>query len=148
MLSPAGSYTGSPVDLELAGKVALVTGSSRGIGRAIALGLAREGVSVVLAARGADDLEGAVAEASALGTATGVVADVTTGEGAAAVVAAAVDRFGGIDIVVNNVGGSGPRTLAETEGADLAAAASAQRRLRASTSPRPRFRSCATAAAA
>lgn len=108
------------MELDLAGKVALVTGSSRGIGRAIALGLAREGVSVVLAARGADDLEGAVAEASALGTATGVVADVTTVEGAAAVVAAAVDRLGGIDIVVNNVGGSGPSTLAETDGADLA----------------------------
>ncbi len=53
------------------------------------------------------------------GRAIGVVADVTTGEGAAALVAAAVERFGGIDIVVNNVGGSGAKTFAEMDSHDL-----------------------------
>jgi 3-oxoacyl-[acyl-carrier protein] reductase len=107
------------VDLDLSGKVALVTGSSRGIGRAIAMALVAEGASVVFAARGADDLESAVAEASKLGVATGVVADVSDVAGAQSAVAAANEHFGGIDIVVNNVGGAGARTLAETDAADL-----------------------------
>ncbi len=108
------------MDLGLAGKVALVTGSSRGIGRAIAIALAAEGVSVVLAARGAADLDDAVGEASKLGVARGVVVDVTDASGAHDAVAAAGEHFGGLDIVVNNVGGAGARSLAETDGADLA----------------------------
>jgi 3-oxoacyl-[acyl-carrier protein] reductase len=108
------------MDLGLAGKVALVTGSSRGIGRAIALALAAEGVSVVLAARGAEDLDDAVGEASKLGVARGVVVDVTDANGARDAVAAASEHFGGLDIVVNNVGGAGARSLAETDAADLA----------------------------
>ena len=107
------------MDLGLTGKVALVTGSSRGIGRATALRLAEEGATVVLTARGRDDLDDAVAEATGLGRATGVVADVTSPEGAAAVVAAAVEAHGGLDVVVNNVGGSGARTLADMDDADL-----------------------------
>lgn len=107
------------MDLELAGKVALVTGSSRGIGRATAIRLAREGASVVLCARGADDLEAAVALAREAGAALGVVADVRTDEGAQAAVDAAVERFGGLDVVVNNVGGSGARTVAEMDASDL-----------------------------
>lgn len=107
------------MDLELTGKVALVTGSSRGIGRATAIRLAREGASVVLCARGADDLEAAVALAREAGAALGVVADVTTDEGAQAAVDAAVERFGGLDVVVNNVGGSGARTVADMDASDL-----------------------------
>ena len=99
------------MDLGLAGKVAIVTGSSRGIGRGIAARLADEGADVVLCARGEDDLDAAVATIAGPGRAVGVVADVSTREGAAAVVEAAVEQFGGLDIVVNNVGGSGAQDV-------------------------------------
>jgi len=98
------------MDLGLTGKVAIVTGSSRGIGRGIATRLAEEGARVVMCARGSDDLEAAVAAVREPGRAVGVVADVMSPEGATEIVAAAVERFGGLDIVVNSVGGSGART--------------------------------------
>lgn len=107
------------MDLGLAGKVALVTGSSRGIGRGIATRLVEEGADVVFCARGAETLEEAVADAGGPGRARGIVADVSTTEGAAAVVDGAVTSFGGLDIVVGNVGGSGARTVDETDAADL-----------------------------
>ena len=104
------------MDLQLSGKVALVTGSSRGIGRGIAARLVEEGAEVVFCARGAESLEAAVA---GLERAHGVVADVSTPEGAAAVVDAAIDRFGGLDIVVNNVGGAGARSFDDMDVVDL-----------------------------
>jgi 3-oxoacyl-[acyl-carrier protein] reductase len=107
------------MDLGLAGKVAIVTGSSRGIGRGIAMQLAEEGANVVLCARGPDDLDAAVRAATGPGKAVGVVADVTSSDGAAAVVAAAVEQLGGLDIVVNNVGGSGARSFDEMDADDL-----------------------------
>jgi len=107
------------VDLGLAGKVALVTGSSRGIGRGIATRLVEEGADVVFCARGREALEDAVAAAPGPGRAHAVRADVSTEEGAAAVVDAARDVFGGLDVVVNNVGGSGARTFADMDAADL-----------------------------
>jgi len=109
------------VDLGLAGKVAIVTGSSRGIGRGIATRLAEEGANVVLCARGGDELDTTVRSITTPGRAIGVVADVATPAGAAAVVAAAVDQLGGVDIVVNNVGGSGAKTFPEMDAADLQA---------------------------
>jgi 3-oxoacyl-[acyl-carrier protein] reductase len=107
------------VDLGLGGKVALVTGSSRGIGRGIATLLVEEGADVVFCARGVEALEEAVGAVTGPGRAQGVVADVTTSDGAAEVVAAAVTTFGALDIVVNNVGGSGARSFDQMDANDL-----------------------------
>ena len=107
------------MDLGLEGKVALVTGSSRGIGRGIATRLVEEGADVVFCARGEEALAEAVAAAAGPGRAHGIVADVTSAAGAESVVAAAVATFGGLDVVVNNVGGSGARTVDEMDTADL-----------------------------
>jgi len=89
----------------LAGKVAIVTGASRGIGRAIAVRLAKEGTKTVLCARSAEDLEAAVKEIeSAGGTAISIALDLRVPESPAQLVDFAVQHFGGIDIVVNNAG--------------------------------------------
>lgn len=108
-----------PMDLGLSGKVAIVTGSSRGIGLGIARRLVEEGVDVVFCARGAEGLAEAVASAPGPGRAFGVVADVATDDGARLLVDGAIERFGGVDIVVNNVGGSGARTFDDTDVADV-----------------------------
>ena len=96
------------MDLGLAGKVALVTGSSRGIGLATALGFANEGAAVALSGRD----EAALAKAAAALSATGArialcPGDVTDPAGAARIVDACVKQLGAIDALVNNVGGSG-----------------------------------------
>jgi 3-oxoacyl-[acyl-carrier protein] reductase len=92
------------MDLGLRDRVAIVTGSSRGIGRAIATSLVAEGARVVLNARGADALAETQRE---LGSSTlAVAADVTTAEGCQHVFEVAQERFGRIDILVNNAGGS------------------------------------------
>ena len=85
------------MDLHLAGKTAVVTGASRGIGLAVARALTGEGVRVVGAARTVTpELTDAVLAP--------VAADLSTSDGAAAVVNAALSELGGIDILVNNVG--------------------------------------------
>ena len=95
------------MDLGLKDKVALVTGASRGIGKRIALALAAEGAKLCICGRTEETLKEARAEIEALGAAAEVaVQDVTTPEGAEAVVAVARERFGGVDILINNVGGS------------------------------------------
>jgi 3-oxoacyl-[acyl-carrier protein] reductase len=103
------------MDLGLRGKAALVTGASRGIGRSIAIELAREGCRVALCARGKDALDTVAAEVRAEGVeGLAVPADVTTSDGVRHAVEAALAAFGGLDILVNNVGGSTGTSFLET----------------------------------
>ncbi|WP_437871665.1 SDR family NAD(P)-dependent oxidoreductase [Sorangium sp. So ce363] len=92
------------MDLELTGKRAIVTGGSRGIGKAIARELAREGADVVIAARGKDKLEATAAELSAETGRRVVPLVVDTGNETSvnALVERAVAALGGVDILVNN----------------------------------------------
>src|ERR1700759_771312 len=92
------------MDLGISGKTALVTGASRGIGLAIARALAAEGVRVVGAARTVTpELEKVAAAALAV--------DLSTPGGARSVVEQAIEAVGGIDLLVNNVGGADPSGL-------------------------------------
>ena len=87
------------------GKAVLVTGASRGIGRAIALEFARQGADLVLAARSVDGLERVAEEARGYGVqALPVPTDVTDPAAIRALVAAMLGRFGRIDVLVNNAG--------------------------------------------
>ena len=91
----------------LAGKVAVVTGASRGIGRAIALGFAEAGADVAVAARSEDDLETLAKESDSLGRrALPVRTDVTERDDIANLIDRTVEELGGIDVLVNNAGGS------------------------------------------
>lgn len=89
----------------LDGTVAVVTGASSGIGEATARQLARDGASVVVAARRRDRLDALVAQiVREGGAAVAIECDVTSGENAAAMVQRAVDEFGRLDTLVNNAG--------------------------------------------
>src|SRR5688572_22013832 len=105
------------MDLDLTDKVAIVTGASRGIGRAIALQLAKEGARLVVCARGGEALQKTIAEIGE--RAVGVEADVTTHDGVQRVVDKARTAFGGADVLVNNVGGSGARHFDAVDEADF-----------------------------
>jgi 3-oxoacyl-[acyl-carrier protein] reductase len=102
------------MDLGLHGKVAMITGASRGLGRAMAQALAVEGVRLSLCARGAEALEQATAEFGKVGAQ--VMAHPGDVNDAAAMQAwtdATVKQFGGIDILVNNAGGARQGALAQ-----------------------------------
>jgi NAD(P)-dependent dehydrogenase (short-subunit alcohol dehydrogenase family) len=97
------------MELELDGKVAIVTGGSKGIGRATALGLIAEGASVLLCARGIDALNEVVAAAGdARARIAAIAADLTDGAAIKGVVARCVELFGRVDILVNNAGSARP----------------------------------------
>ena len=103
------------MDLELAKRSALVTGSSAGIGAEIARTLAREGARVVVHGRDAGRVHAVVGDIQRAGAeAAGVTGDLATDEGAARVFAEAVAAFGGIDILVNNAGSYAAASWFET----------------------------------
>ena len=107
------------MNLDLLGKIAIVTGSSRGLGLASAKALLEEGCSVTICARGEARLNEAAAELRSLATVTGdrvlpVVADVSTVAGVEQLMERTVRAFGGLDILVNNVGLARGSTIAET----------------------------------
>ncbi len=94
----------------LDGLVAMVTGGGRGIGRAIALEMAREGATIVVSSRTVSELEVVVEEARAAGSdGLALRCDAMDREQTQASVATAIERFGKLDILVNNAGGGAPR---------------------------------------
>jgi NAD(P)-dependent dehydrogenase (short-subunit alcohol dehydrogenase family) len=97
--------------LPLAGKVAIITGAGRGIGSAACLYLAQDGADLALVGRTEPALADRAAELDAAypgRSSIGVRCDVTDEDDVRAMMAAVVDRFGGLDILVNNAGGTGP----------------------------------------
>jgi 7-alpha-hydroxysteroid dehydrogenase len=102
------------------GQVAVVTGAGRGIGAATAVALAEAGADVVVSARSRDQLEKVAARVEEAGRRAVVVpADLSDLDAVAALAGTAYDRLGRLDIVVNNVGGTIPNALMDTDAAYL-----------------------------
>ena len=106
------------MDLQLTGKVAIVTGSSKGLGLASARALLAEGSRVTICARGGDALSKAAASLRALsgteGSVLDIEADVSTAAGCERVARETLARFGRIDILINNVGKASGADIAST----------------------------------
>lgn len=97
---------------QLQGKVALVTGASRGLGRAVALAYAREGAALAICARAPERLDEVAAEIARLGAPVlAVAADVGLEDDRERLVARTLDRFGRVDVLVNNASSLGPTPL-------------------------------------
>jgi 3-oxoacyl-[acyl-carrier protein] reductase len=115
------------MDLGLGSRACAVTGASRGIGRETARMLCAEGADVLLVARGANDLGDAVDECRGIATssgghAEGLALDVTDPEAGERIVAAAEERFGRLDVLVNNAGTAARRALERTTDEDFTTA--------------------------
>lgn len=114
------------MDLGLTDKVAIVTGSSRGLGLASARALVAEGCRVCICARGAEGLAEAALEVEANAKRPNMVAavqaDVSTAAGVSLVIDRTIETFGGLDILVNNVGRAAGADLLETTDAEWQAA--------------------------
>jgi 3-oxoacyl-[acyl-carrier protein] reductase len=114
------------MDLGLSEKVAIVTGSSRGIGLAIARSLVAESCRVCICARGPERLAEAALEVESAAKKPNMVmavqADVSTADGVALVIERTVEAFGGLDILVNNVGRAAGADLLDTSDAEWQAA--------------------------
>jgi 3-oxoacyl-[acyl-carrier protein] reductase len=114
------------MNLELTDKVALITGSSRGLGLASAKALASEGARVCICARGEERLAEAARDVEAVaarkGNVLAVQADVSTPDGVSLVVSRTVETFGGLDILVNNVGRAAGTDIVDTSDAEWQAA--------------------------
>jgi 3-oxoacyl-[acyl-carrier protein] reductase len=114
------------MDLQLTDKIAIVTGSSRGLGLASARTLVAEGCRVCICARGPEQLAAAAVEVEASARRPNMImavqADVSTTDGIALVVEQTVEKFGGLDILVNNVGRAGGTDLLDTSDAEWQAA--------------------------
>jgi 3-oxoacyl-[acyl-carrier protein] reductase len=110
------------VNLELTDRIAIVTGSSKGLGLATARALVAEGCRVTMCARGEAQLHESAAELRAMASApdrvVAVTADLSTAEGIEAVVGRTVDAFGGLDILVNNVGVGKGTSIVDTSDAE------------------------------
>lgn len=107
------------MELGLRGRRALVTGGSRGLGRAIALELAAEGTDVAICSRSLEDTQAVVTELAATGVrAFGYRADITDADDVRTLVDSAVRELGGLDILVNNAGGARPGNFEDLDDQD------------------------------
>ncbi|MEN6375110.1 MAG: glucose 1-dehydrogenase [Smithella sp.] len=107
------------IEIALSGKVALVTGAGRGIGKAIALALAKAGADVCVTARTESQINQTAEEIRQMGRkALAVPADATNAAAVASVVEKTVAELGGLQILVNNAGMEMPKTLMETSEAE------------------------------
>ncbi len=101
------------MDLQLSGKVVMITGASKGLGRAMAEAFAAEGARVSICARGADALADAEKQLRAGGAEVlAQTVDATDASATAQWVAATAERFGRVDVLINNAGGADPRPFA------------------------------------
>lgn len=107
------------MDLRLEGKVAIVTGASRGIGRAIASELASEGVRLSLVARSETDLRQVADELPGGVESLVLASDLLSSDAPTTVVHSTIERFGSVDILINNMGASVGGAIASTEAGHL-----------------------------
>jgi len=101
--------------MSLAGQTALITGGSKGIGKAICLALAKEGANVVIAARNESEIKGTIDKLKAMGSkALAIRTDVRSEEDVRRLISMTIDKCGRLDILINNAGVAYKKRLEET----------------------------------